>query len=850
MFQERGPGRRRVLVKRLDAIVLGSDSRITHRPNLTCVLFLLVLCPLSSRAASDASFDAPFTGFEVSFFPSAIATGDLNGDGHADLVTTHEASNVLSVLLGHGDGKFSSGPSAPMNGPQWQVALIDLDHDGRLDAVVNENTAIAVALGNGDGTFAARVDYPTATNFGDITHTMQIGDVTSDGNADVIALEYGGSLSLFPGHGDGTLGARVTIVTGVYHFALADMDGDGRLDLVNAVGGQLSIRLGNGDGTFGAPSSYPVGAPTTRLAVADFNHDARPDVAVSSSNGAETPAHVAILLGTGGGAVGAAELFPVQANPQQIMIADLDADGSPDVVTANIPQSYGGTLSVLRGRGDGRFDSSRDFPAGVFMRKPVAADFDEDGRLDLAAPCRVASSVLIYHGNGDATFGGGRSSPAGFKPASPAVADLDRDGLLDVIATRDLGDSIEVALADGPGIFHAGYAIAGGGAAYLEVGDLNGDGRLDLVNTSGLDGDSTVALRLGNGDGTFQPATHWNVGPWPDHIEIVDLDEDGRLDLIVSNSGGFAATDTGHTVSVLLGNGDGTFEPRSAFETGDRRPAEMEVADFDRDGHEDLAVLNHGSTPRLSILFGDGHGALAPRPAFPMQDAASFGVGDLTEDGIPDLVLEGADIVVLVGVGDGSFTPLPPVPEGNYAAIAGIEDVNRDGHLDLLMINYYENALRVLRGAGDGTLARQPFDFGLGASASYPVFADFDGDGRLDAMTANHFLNDFMVVFNTTPGPLSVPRDPVAEAPARFRIVANPSHGSPIVEYTSRVGSPARFELYDVAGRRIAVREIPARAAGVHRIRLSESSRMRAGIYFVRFASAGASGVARAVVLE
>jgi hypothetical protein len=324
--------------------------------------------------------------------------------------------------------------------------------------------------------------------------------------------------------------------------------------------------------------------------------------------------------------------------------------------------------------------------------------------------------------------------------------------------------------------------------------------------------------------------------------------------VLVSNYGSLAIPDTGRTISVLLGNGDGTLGPRMSFETG-LGPYWLEVEDLNGDGHEDVAVQNSASGS-VSILLGHGDGSFSPRSDYkPSAHGGTLAMGDLDEDGALDIAVDLGrnqdSVTILHGSGDGTFTPLPPTALGTFLALAGLEDLNLDGHLDMLVFGYYANALRILRGRGDGTFERQPFDFGLGSAPDYPTFADFNADGLLDVVTANHFLNDLSVLLNTTPvAPVSVPQDPVARTPGALRILPNPARGELGVEFTLPGKAPARLELFDVSGRRLGSREVGALGAGVHRVRLSQGASLRAGIYFVRLRESGRARTVRAAVLD
>jgi hypothetical protein len=830
-----------------DRLLFPRGSRpITGLRRNTGLLFLIVTLSAARNArATEVVLDAPYTSYVSGHLVTGVAAGDVNGDGHVDLVSCNDET-VASIFLGHGDGTLDpSGEIVVGTGGRY-VALADLDLDGRLDLVIARSTALTVARGNGDGSFATPSSY--ATNGVNTNRIVQIADLDSDGRLDLVTNEGGnGTLWLFPGNGDGTFGARQALTPQApFHFILADLNGDGRLDFLRTFSGPLTVQLGDGNGAFGAPTDYPAGTLLGRAAVGDLNHDGKLDVTAAIAQGQSLENSVAVFLGDGAGGFGTAVHYPVQTNPRYAVVADLDGDGTLDVATVNLPLSNGGTLSMLRGRGDGTFDPSRDYPCGTDARWPAATDLDEDGKSDIAVPSRFGTSVLIYRANAEASFGSAVSIRIGKGPAAVTSGDLDGDGRPDLVTTFFSGDSLAVVLATGPGTFGAPTALAMGvSTGYLELGDLNGDGKLDLVSSPREDvADASVSVRIGLGNGSFLPPVTWAAGPTtPAFIEIEDLNEDGRPDLLVSNFGDIAVPDTGHTVSVLLGNGDGTFAAPMSFETG-LRPYGLDVADLNADGHDDVAVANRLSQS-ISILLGNGDGTFGPRTDYP---AGSFiyrvAVADVNEDGAPDVVYDGG---ILLGTGAGSFS-LSPFTFSLY--LAGLEDLDVDGHMDLMVLDFYSNAMRIARGSGNGVFATPPFDFGLGSSIGYPAFDDFNGDGLLDVVTANGFLNDLAVVFNRTPGLVSVPVTPIVR-PGALRVLPNPVRGGDlVVEYASATRAPARIELFDLAGRRIVAREIAAGEPGTHRLPVMDRGRLEAGIYFLRLHHAGRTSTARAIVLD
>jgi hypothetical protein len=349
--------------------------------------------------------------------------------------------------------------------------------------------------------------------------------------------------------------------------------------------------------------------------------------------------------------------------PASAIIADVNADGRPDLVTAN----RSATVSVLLGNGDGSFGAHSDFPtghnspSGYWLPSVATADFNADGHLDLAVQNNngFGGAVTVLMGNGDGTFGPPTDVSTGY-PTSVAAADINADGRPDLVAT---GASASVLLGNGDGTFQPGTDVVGGNR--VAIADMNGDGRPDLVvaSTPSVD-DGTghriyfgeVSVRLGNGDGTFVTGTSFPTGQSPWSLAVADLNGDGRLDVVAANRGQPLESTPGSTASVLLGNGDGTLGPKTDFDTG-MVPVSVAVKDLNGDGHPDLAVTCWW-VGAVSVLFGNGNGTFQPQILFSTGAVNySVAIGDLNADGRPDLAIGNQStntVHVLLNVGNGT----------------------------------------------------------------------------------------------------------------------------------------------------------------------------------------------------
>jgi hypothetical protein len=719
-----------------------------------CAITLILHSPLSAQ-----KFEAAHT-YPVAANIEEAAVGDFNNDGFDDVaITSNSNSGAGSVsLLIAGPSGLAKPVSYATNGTVAGIAVGDFNHDGKLDLATASSRGVNILLGNGDGTFQTAVLYPT-------TYYMQalvVGDFNGDGILDVIVTGQS-VVYLLAGKGDGTFQAPVSIENpdNTYSaLAAADLNGDGKLDFVGISSGNVTVFLATGGGSFQTPVNYPVGTYPSGLVIADFNGDGKPDVAVSECM---VPLHqtqctphgsVAVLLGNGDGTLQAAKtkVNSTDESARNLVAADFNGDGKIDLA---VDCQGGSDVSLLFGKGDGTFGPAQNWAAGAGASYLVTGDFNHDGILDLIALNPGNQTISLLLGGKGGKFVAARDYEVQAQPRALAAGDFNEDGVMDIVVADNVPFAVNVLLGNKGGGFAApvSYTISSGSQQTYDVvtADLNGDHHLDLVAvgtaTNGL------AVLLGNGDGTFKPPVTYPVtGAFA--VVVGDFNGDGIPDLATDNL-------EQNSVSILLGKGDGTFNPPVTISLGNNDPYWITSGDFNGDGKLDLVVVNAGNPGTVGILLGNGDGTFQPMLVGPNVGAYPIFVtaADLNGDGKLDLVVtdqpEAADNVqVVLGNGDGTFQPAVAYTGGHAPQSAAVADFNGDGLPDIALANAgpsgYTGSVVLFTGTGGGAFKLEA-SAGAGSNPYFVIAADFNGDGKPDLAVANIDGNNVSILLNTGP---------------------------------------------------------------------------------------------------
>ncbi len=640
-----------------------SDRAVTSDVNGTISVLL---------GNGDGTFQSRRT-FATGMVPASVTLGDLNRDGILDLVIANRNDDSVSVLYGNGDSTFQAQQTFATGYRPISVTLGDVNGDGRADLVVPNysNSTVSVLLScrsytsqiySLDHTFPSilSINRTSPANATSSAHSVSFTVTFSEAVTGVDATDFRVVAS-------GTVGKTTMKVTGrgsVYTVTVSGITGNGTLGLNLADNGTIRDLAGNRlEIGFASAIVTDLGNGQSTVKMGDVNGDGKLDL-VATNDSSQT---VDVLLGNGNGTFQDKQTFAVGRNPTSLILSDVSGDGKLDIIVANISDD---NLSVLLGNGDGTFKRQGVVDTDGQPAFVMIGDVNGDGKLDLVvrsyrfvnvidnsidpstprAILDLSAIVRVLLGNGDGTF---QAQPPVYSESSgfsvmltvdipTMLGDVNGDRKLDLVINN--GYQVRVFLGKGDGTFQGQQTFEFASDSYLRslgLKDVNGDNTLDLVFTNNYT--NTVSVLLGNGNGTFHAPKSFASGKYTSLVTVGDVDGDGNPDLIVAGSSDFSST-----LSVLLGNGNGTFQPPQSFAVGSLWSS-LEVVglmagDLNGDGTPDIVVTNNGYE-YLYLDCGFENTLDAPGPLSNAPDVSL----------IP-LFYSHSTVSVLLGKGNGNFT--------------------------------------------------------------------------------------------------------------------------------------------------------------------------------------------------
>ncbi|MBK8100863.1 MAG: VCBS repeat-containing protein [Planctomycetes bacterium] len=640
---------------------------------------------------------------------------------------------------------------APGSGGHSDYALVDLDNDSDLDlAVISLTGELRILLGGGNGTFAAGQEL----NLGGGPIWVAAADFDRDGDQDLaVVRDFANQTSILLNNGLATFAVAATLPVGSDALAvvIGDTNDDDLLDVLvsRPVSPEILVHHGDGHGQFVAasPIALPGGGVPMTMRMGEVTGDTLPDLVVSD------PHHERVLLYRGETLTGPETSYgdPIElmvpGSPGATSIGDLTGDGVADLAVSAYDAARFVVITDFDRNGPGgvRPFTSFDVPLAGPASLSIIADVTGDGRQDLVGCIAGQASIVVVPQSASGQLGEAFQLDATGLPLRPSVGDVDRNGRNDLLILSGLGDRLNLWLARSGGelIGARNYDSGLPQASYVAGGDFDRDGVADTA--VGGNGSSRVSLLRRRADGALVPDAFVEVGRPVFNLEAIDLDTDGRLDLVVPVAGGVKLL---HNVSspgqfafevlpggnVVLGGAEGPFG--------------VAVADYNRDGSHDIAVADF-RRGEVSVLLG------SPQPfEFPTAPLVlPVGGGpvdvvaaDFTGEGIVDLAVSRAnqgDILILRNDGNAGFTDFINLAVGTAPNYLVTADFNGDRRSDLVVSNGNDASVTVLfAGANGFTSQRHP----AGQTPTALLARDLTNDGLPDILVASLVGGDFRVL--------------------------------------------------------------------------------------------------------
>lgn len=583
----------------------------------------------------DGSF-APGVNYPaVLGYAGSVTIADLDGDGILDIATSNygvsgNVPNTVGAFLGHGDGTFASRIDSPTSGIAPEaIAAADMTGDGIMDLAVTAGSPSAkyiyVFRGIGDGTFVFHDDFLYSNPNGDAySSRLVLADLNGDGLVD-IAVDtdawYYGEIDIYFNLGGGIYGNPYSTTVPIIpaSFKSADMNGDGKLDLI-ATGSDrsdgFSILFNGGSGTF-TNSFFRTSASSLYGAPVDVDLDGDNDIVLSNQVGlvsilnpgngtfendlsthqdrniklsdlngdgkldlVRTNGGISVQLNQGNNTFAAMVSY---STASAVEIADVNGDAKPDLIMPN-----GALVEVRINNGNGTFAAASTYTTASGSASVAAADVTGDGKADLAVVNASANSMSVLRNNGNGTFAAKVDYPTAVSPGKVVAADMNGDNLLDLVIGADGNRNIDVAYNQGNGTFAlADFTTSSFDLTDFVAKDFTGDGKADFAIFDGSYPNFFIAVKINQGGGTFSaPVNHpiANISYYPFlSMEARDIEGDGRADICVYATTLASFGQMSGTMSVLFNRGNGTFGSQSDYLTWTRA-----MADFNGDGIMDI----------------------------------------------------------------------------------------------------------------------------------------------------------------------------------------------------------------------------------------------------------------------
>lgn len=732
--------------------------------------------------------------------PFAFAINDIDGDGKPDLVVTNDVNSISVYRNTCTLGSFSTGLFAPkvdfsiMGGPRG-VALGDIDGDGKPDLAVTspsvglvsvfKNTSISGTIGS--ASLATKVEFTAGAG----PFSIAISDIDGDGKSDlVVTNSMNNTISIFRNIStsgsinSGSFAAKVDFNTNNYpqYCTIGDINGDGKPDIIiaNSTNNSVSVFRNTSasgsitESSFAAKVDFPSGSSPRGVAIGDIDGDTKPDLLVTNSGS------------------NSISIFR-NAIPESII--------PPPVITSFTPASGPvGTTVTITGTNFSPTPSNNIIWFGAVQAAVTAATAT---LLTVTVPAGATyqpitvtvngltawsgkSFNLTFPGSGviDATsFATKINFNGGTKPCGIAIGDIDGDGKPDLVVTNEGSNTVSIFrnISILGSITASSFSekvdfITGAGPVSVAIADIDGDGKPDLsvanVSSNTVSVFRNISTYGSITSGSFSEKVDFSTGSAPYNIAIGDLDKDGKADLAVACWGSNMVSVLRNTcTSGILTTS--SFAEKVDFGTG-IHPYLIAIGDVDGDGNQDMAVTNEGSNT-VSILKNTSTPGSIIGSSFAGKVDFATGVTprgivicEVDGDGNPDMIVtnDGSNFVSIFqnmntpgSINSASFSTKIDLPTGNAPRGIGINDIDGNGKIDLVVTNYYNFSVSVFSNIStSGSITSGSFtsgvDFPVGSTPNKVAIADIDGDGKPDVVVPNFNNNTISVLQNKISEPV------------------------------------------------------------------------------------------------